>query len=90
MTPSKDTAGERLARIEEKVDGLIREMRDFIADSRRHRDQCNQQFGDHEQRLRAIELSFSGIKGGWTFGQKALALVATICGIAGFVMSLLK
>lgn len=90
MTPSKGTSGERLARIEEKVDGLIRELRDFMADSRRHRDQCSQQFGDHEQRLRAIELSYSGMRGGWTFGQKIIAAIATLCGIAGFIMGLLR
>ena len=81
---------ERLARIEEKVDGLVKKLDEFIQDTRRHRDHCDSQFKDHEQRLRDLELARSGLQGGFSFGHKVLVIVATLCSIAAFIISVAK
>lgn len=79
-----------MARIEEKVDGLVRKLEEFIQDTRRERDSCNQRFIDHERRLRDIELVQNSARTGLTVLQKLIFVLATLCSIAAFVISLLK
>lgn len=81
---------ERLARIEEKVDGLVRKLDEFIQDTRRHRDHCDAEFKNHEERLRDLELEISGLHGGLSLGHKALVIIATLCSIAAFFISMAK
>jgi hypothetical protein len=79
---------ERLARIEEKVDNLIRAMETFMHDTQRNRDKCDLQFRDHENRLRALEMARAGVTGGFTMVHKALVVLATLCSIAAFLLAL--
>ena len=69
---------------------MVKKLDEFIQDTKRHRDHCDRQFGDHEHRLRELEMTKSGLQGGFSFGHKVLVIVATLCSIAAFIISVAR
>lgn len=74
---------DRLIRVEEKLDALIKSVSDYMKDSK-------ERLNDHELRVRSLEICAGGARMSLSLWHKVILTVASLFSIGAFILAWLR